>query len=133
MTESLYKNLKAYGLLEEYHTPFKFFKGCLPQILPSPFLNTLFQRLLQWLIFYTDFSKHKLIAIFNLSKGTCFFYCSSLAAAIGRQRDSVGGPSHFLTIQGGWCKISKIYWPCRITIKFIYIPPNLHEKDIRFS
>ena len=35
-----FKNLKGYGLLSRpYH--FKFFKGCLPQILLGPFLNTL--------------------------------------------------------------------------------------------
>ena len=35
------KNLKGYGLLKADHTPFKFFKGCHPQILLSSFLNTL--------------------------------------------------------------------------------------------
>ena len=38
------KNLKRYGLLQIYWSRpyhFKFFKGCLPQILLSPFLNTL--------------------------------------------------------------------------------------------
>ena len=35
------KNLKGYGLLKADYVPFKFFKGCLPQILLSPFLNTL--------------------------------------------------------------------------------------------
>ena len=48
-----FKNLKGYGLLEADHTPrpypFKFFKGCLPQILPDPFSNTLPQILLKCL------------------------------------------------------------------------------------
>ena len=35
------KNLKVYGLLEQYH--FKFLKDCLPQFLLGPFLNTLSQ------------------------------------------------------------------------------------------
>ena len=34
------KNLKGYGLLKRTNH-FKFFKGCLPQILLGPFLNTL--------------------------------------------------------------------------------------------
>ena len=33
------KNFKGYDLFKPY--PFKFFKGCLPQNLLSPFLNTL--------------------------------------------------------------------------------------------
>ena len=37
------KNLKGYGLPKAYflNFSFKFFKGCLPQILSGPFLNTL--------------------------------------------------------------------------------------------
>ena len=35
------KNLKEYGLPKADYTPFKFFQGCLPQILLGPFLNTL--------------------------------------------------------------------------------------------
>ena len=35
------KNLKGYSLPNRPHTPSNFFKGCLPQILLSPFLNTL--------------------------------------------------------------------------------------------
>ena len=35
------KNLKWYGLFKPDHATLKFFKGCLPQILLDPFLNTL--------------------------------------------------------------------------------------------
>ena len=35
------KNLKRYGLLQTDHTPFKYFKGGLPQVLLGSFLNTL--------------------------------------------------------------------------------------------
>ena len=35
------QNLKGYGLLRTGYTPFRFFKGCLRQILLEPFLNTL--------------------------------------------------------------------------------------------
>ena len=38
------KHLKGYGLLSRPY-PFNFFKGCLPQILLGPLLNTLFQML----------------------------------------------------------------------------------------
>ena len=37
------RNLKGYGLPKADYNPFKFFKGCLPQILLGPFLNTLSQ------------------------------------------------------------------------------------------
>ena len=40
------KNLKGYGLPKADHAPFKFFKGCLPQILLGPFLNTWTQLIL---------------------------------------------------------------------------------------
>ena len=46
---SLYKKLKGYDLPKADHTPFKFFKGCLPQILLGPFLNTLSHLLLMLL------------------------------------------------------------------------------------
>ena len=35
------KSLKGYGLLKQTINPIKFFKGCLPQILLGPSLNTL--------------------------------------------------------------------------------------------
>ena len=38
-----FKKLKLYGLLKPY--PIKIFKGCLPQVLFGPFLNTLCQML----------------------------------------------------------------------------------------
>ena len=41
------KNLEGYGLFKGQ--PFKFFKGCLPQILLGPFLNTL-----SWMVFLKD-------------------------------------------------------------------------------
>ena len=41
------KNLKEYDLLKQTIQPFKFFKGCLPQTLLDPFLNTLSHILLQ--------------------------------------------------------------------------------------
>ena len=37
---------KGYGLLEVEHIPLQIFKGCLPQIVLGPFLNTFSQILL---------------------------------------------------------------------------------------
>ena len=47
----LLRNLKGYGLLKQTIS-FQIFKGCLPQILLGPFLNTLSQ------IFYPNAGKH---------------------------------------------------------------------------
>ena len=48
------KNLKGYGLFKQTN-PFRFLKGCLPQTLLSPLLNTLSQVpiSLYWLKYLT--------------------------------------------------------------------------------
>ena len=40
------KNLKGFGLLQVDHTPLNFVKGCLPQMLLGPYLNTLSHMIL---------------------------------------------------------------------------------------
>ena len=52
------KNLKGYGLLKHIPSyPFNFFKGCLPQILLGPFLNTLSHRFLGQFPLTTDHTR----------------------------------------------------------------------------
>ena len=45
--KTAFKNLKEYALGRPY--TFKFFEGCLSQILLGPFLNTLSQMILLWI------------------------------------------------------------------------------------
>ena len=49
------KKLRLYGPYRPYHL--KFFKGCLPQILPGPFLNTLLKERLWHKYFSCEFCK----------------------------------------------------------------------------
>ena len=61
------KNLMRYGLPKADHTTFKFFKGCLPQILLGPFMNTSSQL---WMTLFCIQYLNKQDFAFN--KG-CFF------------------------------------------------------------